>query len=92
MKFFLVVYDIADGKRRQKVAHRLEQAGQRVQESVFEVPLPHGANLARLKRDLGTLIHPEDSLRFYRLCQGCRAGSATLQGNAIALVPGLMLI
>jgi CRISPR-associated protein Cas2 len=92
MKFFLVAYDIADDNRRTKVAKRLEQTGQRVQESVFEVPIAREADLARLQRDLGILAQPGDSIRFYRLCASCREASTTLAGEPVALVPAFVLL
>ncbi|MFN5864938.1 MAG: CRISPR-associated endonuclease Cas2, partial [Pseudanabaena sp.] len=36
---WLVCYDVADDRRRLRLAKRLEQSCQRVQRSVFECPL-----------------------------------------------------
>lgn len=36
---WLVCYDVADNRRRQKLAKRMERVCQRVQSSVFECPL-----------------------------------------------------
>jgi CRISPR-associated protein Cas2 len=38
-KLWLVCYDVADDKRRNKLAKLMEQRCQRVQYSVFECPL-----------------------------------------------------
>lgn len=60
----LVVYDIADDKRRLKLSNFLEGYGRRVQESVFECFISldemkklHGQVLKRVKGD--------DNVRFY---------------------------
>jgi CRISPR-associated protein Cas2 len=61
----LIVYDIADDKRRLKLATFLEGYGRRVQESVFECFLSldemkklHGRVLKRVKPEV-------DNVRFY---------------------------
>ncbi|MGG6269705.1 CRISPR-associated endonuclease Cas2 [Leptolyngbya sp. AN03gr2] len=61
----LVVYDVADDKRRTKLAHFLEGYGRRVQESVFEcfLPLPEVKKLfEQVKRRVKA---KEDNVRFY---------------------------
>lgn len=68
--FLVVSYDIKSNSRRLKVAKKLEDFGTRVQYSVFECILDD-ARLKRLQGDLSSLIKDEDSLRFYRLCEGC---------------------
>lgn len=92
MKFYVVAYDIPDDKRRLQVAKRLEQAGTRVQGSVFEVPVAREGSLLRLRRDLAALVGPGDSLRFYRLCPGCRESSFAVTGEPVAVIPGFMLV
>lgn len=70
--FIVVTYDIADDRRRVRVAKCMEAHGRRVQWSVFDCLLGEG-ELASLRRELATLIDPEeDSVRFYRLCRRCR--------------------
>lgn len=65
---WLVCYDVADNKRRQKLVKLLEQQGQRVQYSVFECPLEE-KELRQLleKRWLKVLNLREDNLRIYPL-------------------------
>jgi CRISPR-associated protein Cas2 len=61
----LVVYDIADDKRRLKLSDFLEGHGRRVQESVFEcfVPLP---KMLKLWEQVKSKVKDrEDSVRFY---------------------------
>jgi CRISPR-associated protein Cas2 len=77
--FYLVAYDIADDQRRSKVAKILEDFGDRVQYSVFEMELERSEQRAEMQSRLEKVIDPErDSVRIYVLCQGCRAKVAIL--------------
>jgi CRISPR-associated protein Cas2 len=70
--FLLVSYDVADDRRRLKVAKVLTNYGQRVQKSVFECDLDDRRGL-KLKQEVDRLIdHEEDSVRYYTLCPRCR--------------------
>jgi CRISPR-associated protein Cas2 len=67
-KLWLVCYDVADDKRRTKLAKLIEQSCQRVQYSVFECPLEDSALAYHLqKRWLPILKLSEDNLRLYPL-------------------------
>lgn len=68
--FIVISYDIEDDKIRNRVAKTLENFGSRVQFSVFECNLTE-MQYADLKKNLSKLIKPEDSIRYYRLCQEC---------------------
>lgn len=74
----VICYDIADDRRRVRVARELEGWGRRVQDSVFEChfdPL----DLALLKATLAPLIDPvEDRVRYYALCGKDRGDIRTL--------------
>jgi len=72
MKQFLVVaYDIADNKRRNKVAKILEKHGLRCNESVFECVLTD-STIEKLKSKLEKIIHDkDDSVLLYYLCKPC---------------------
>jgi len=78
---YIIAYDIADNKRRLRVAKTLESWGYRIQESVFQLRLDTAA-LARVRSRLAALIsevlppppvHPS------------RPARADLRGAAIAL-------
>lgn len=72
--FYLVAYDIADDQRRTKVAKILEDFGDRVQYSVFEMQLERPEQLVAMQSRLAKAIDREtDSVRIYFLCQSCRA-------------------
>ncbi|MHB1590282.1 MAG: CRISPR-associated endonuclease Cas2 [Sulfuricella sp.] len=64
----LICYDIADDRRRNKVARLLEGWGERVQESVFECHIT-AIQQRRIIRDIAALIDAEqDKVRYYALC------------------------
>jgi CRISPR-associated protein Cas2 len=61
----LVVYDIADDRRRTKLSDFLEGYGRRVQESVFECFL-NLSEMQKLHQKVKRRVKlPEDNVRFY---------------------------
>jgi CRISPR-associated protein Cas2 len=67
----VVAYDIADARRRNRVARCLEGYGTRVNYSVFECVLKAAA-FRKLKRELAPLLKNRvDSVRFYPMCREC---------------------
>ena len=77
--FYLVAYDIPDDQRRTKVAKILEDFGDRVQYSVFEMELDRPEQLDEMQSRLEGVIDPQaDGIRIYFLCQGCRTKIAIL--------------
>lgn len=80
---YIVCYDIADDRRRNRVAKTLLGYGERVQESVFECHLD-GTRLKRLQTDLRPMLDEEaDRLRVYPLC-GKDAALVTWRGQGEA--------
>lgn len=78
--FTSICYDVADDRRRARVAMTLKDFGRRAQRSVFEADLSE-ARFERLVRRLRRLVKPEeDSVRIYRLCEACRAKVVALCG------------
>ena len=73
MAYFIICYDIADDKRRERVVKLLgDTGGVRVQYSVFEMRLAKG-DLRQLMDDLEAIISkPKDSLILYELCATCQ--------------------
>ena len=62
---YIIAYDIADNKRRLRVAKTLESWGYRIQESVFQLRLDT-ATLARVRSALAALISDvEDVIHIY---------------------------
>jgi CRISPR-associated protein Cas2 len=70
-QFMVVAYDIADNRRRSKIAKVLEQYGIRCNESVFECLLTE-ARIEKMKQQLQKLADSsEDSILYYYLCLPC---------------------
>lgn len=63
----VVTYDIADDKRRNKLARLLEGFGVRVQESVFECELDPKVLEQMVTRATKLIKWEEDSIRLYQL-------------------------
>lgn len=67
---YIIAYDIADNKRRLRVAKTLESWGYRIQESVFQLRLDT-AMLARVRSRLAALIsETDDVIHIYPMCWG----------------------
>ena len=80
----IIAYDIADTKRRLRVAKTLGSWGYRIQESVFQLRLD-STTLARVHDRLDALISDaEDAIHIYPICSSC-ADRADILGAAIAL-------
>ena len=73
---YVVTYDVAEDRARAKVAERLEEAGFRVQESVFECDL-RAPEIEALVGELADLIAGTEgsSVRAYRVCHDCLGAS-----------------
>jgi CRISPR-associated protein Cas2 len=67
----VVAYDVADDRRRARLASTLEDYGVRVQYSVFEC-LIDDRRLEELRRRAAAILDPsEDRIAYYRLCPRC---------------------
>lgn len=90
--FYLLAYDIADDRRRQKIARLMESMGVRVQGSVFEAYM-NPAELERtLRRAQKYFRKEEDSLRIYPLCAACRSKVRTLGQGGVTPPPGVRIV
>jgi CRISPR-associated protein Cas2 len=70
-RLWIVTYDIADPQRLRRIAQALEDEGERVQQSVFEI-WANRDRIRRLRQRLRPLLDlNEDSLRWYPLCGAC---------------------
>jgi len=70
-RFYIVAYDMASDKRRNKVHKILSGFGQWTQFSLFELFITD-KELVLLQNKLEKVINPEkDSVRFYPLCAAC---------------------
>ncbi|KPL73723.1 hypothetical protein ADN00_14220 [Ornatilinea apprima] len=89
--FYVIAYDIADNKRRAKIAREMEALGARVQGSVFEAWLTPAELKKLTTRAAKVLKADEDSLRYYVICEACRAKIQT-QGKAKTTPPPDLMI
>jgi CRISPR-associated protein Cas2 len=63
--YCLVIYDISDTKRRNKLIKILKGYGERVQESCFEAALA-AAKLKNLNEEIAHFFKTGDNIRIYR--------------------------
>lgn len=74
---YIIAYDIADNKRRLRVAKTLETWGYRIQESVFQLHLDT-ATLARVRSSLAALIsESDDVIHIYPICSSSAMAAPT---------------
>ncbi len=67
--FFVVAYDITDDGIRNKVAQLLENYGQRVQYSCFEVEIPRKNQVTLIKAYLNSWLEPTDRAFLYPITE-----------------------
>mgnify|MGYP003282023230 CR=1 FL=1 len=65
-KLVLIIYDITDNKRRNRMVKHLEAFGNRVQKSAFEALLPI-SKYHDMINGVKKIITNEDNVRIYRL-------------------------
>jgi CRISPR-associated protein Cas2 len=87
----LIVYDIPDDKRRQKLATFLEGHGRRVQYSVFECFISL-AEMKKLYENVQQRVQSaEDNVRFYWIAADCLPKAMTI-GSALPEPPPQLYI
>jgi len=68
-KHYLVIYDISNNKRLQKVAKKMEDYGHRVQKSVFEIEATEFI-IKKMRYEVATLMNmEEDSIVIFDICE-----------------------
>lgn len=88
----LVVYDIANNRRRQKLSKLLEGYGRRVQESVFECFLS-ADEMQRLYQLMERRVVPaEDNVRLYWISSGALTKTLTIGSAAPQPPPNALII
>lgn len=70
--FIVVSYDIVEDKRRNKIAKKLKDFGERVQKSVFECNLDEEKIKELIKVVTPLIDEEEDTLRIYKICESCK--------------------
>lgn len=92
MLLYVITYDIACNRRRQKVSDLLEGYGRRVQESVFECVLSR-IKYRELQQKLKRHINDtEDSVRFYPLSSHTRNKISIWGGPPVAELPRSLVV
>lgn len=92
MRTYLVCYDIEDDHDRLCVSRCLERYGDRVQYSVFEIHLRGQPQVDSLWNELKELAGETSNIRFYRLTINAIAGSFCLNGEPVAVKPGVIIL
>lgn len=78
---YIVSYDIADERRRARVAGTLLDYGRRLEESVFALNLDEELTIQMKQRLQRQINESEDTLHVFPLCTGC-AGKVEVMGRA----------
>lgn len=63
----IICYDIANNKRRRRLARLLLAYGERVLESVFVCRIPP-SDLARLQAAVSDIVSPPDKISYWQIC------------------------
>lgn len=79
---YVVAYDVANTKRRNKVSALLKEYGERVNLSVFECELENGKLPILRDKISGIIRKKEDVVIYYPLCLNC-LGSIVSDGKKI---------
>jgi CRISPR-associated protein Cas2 len=77
----VLVYDVADDRRRGRLRSCLMRFGTPVQESVFEFSLTREGLDRMLKAVHAAVVDGEDAIRYYVLCRACRNRAAGMNGG-----------
>ncbi|MDP8238809.1 MAG: CRISPR-associated endonuclease Cas2 [Candidatus Hatepunaea meridiana] len=90
---YLICYDISNDKKRTKLAKMLDNYGDRVQESVFELPRLDREIFDRCLSKLKKFkIDEEDSIRIYPLCESCKKGIILFGVGTAMEVPDVYIV
>lgn len=79
----IVVYDISDNKRRERLRKSLMCFGISVQKSVFEFDLTM-RQIEKMKRVISGIIQVgKDNVRCYQICKTCKQSVEVFGGDSI---------
>jgi CRISPR-associated protein Cas2 len=82
----VVVYDIPENKRRERLRKALRRFGNAVQKSVFECDLS-ARQIESMERVIrGIMDASADNVRYYKLCQACTREVEVFGGRRPATV------
>jgi CRISPR-associated protein Cas2 len=79
----IVVYDISDNKRRERLRKALMRFGNSVQKSVFEFDLTK-RQLQTMEMVIRGIISKDiDNVRYYQMCKSCISGVEVFGGQPL---------
>ena len=79
----VVVYDISENKRRERLRKSLMRFGNAVQKSVFECDLTQ-RQIEKMERVIRAIMSPsEDNIRYYKICKNCAVETEVFGGKAL---------
>jgi len=90
--FVIVSYDIADDRRRNRLAKALGVFGDRVQFSVFECNLEKGEYERMLKRLKRLIDETTDSVRVYSQCRTCKSRIEIIGQGTVTEDPDIIIV
>ena len=89
---YVLVYDVVNDRRRNKLHRTLKDYGTAVQRSVFEFDL-NAAEVQKMMKRVEALTSPdEDTVRLYRLCAACLTETRILGEGVLSLDPDFYII
>jgi CRISPR-associated protein Cas2 len=89
---YVLVYDVVNDRRRNKLHRTLKDYGTAVQRSVFEFDL-NAAEVQKMMKRVEALISPdEDTVRLYRLCAACLTETRIFGEGVLSLDPDFYII
>lgn len=89
---YVLVYDIVNDRRRNRLHRTLKDYGTAVQRSVFEFDLSPKEADAMMKRVEKLISSDEDTVRLYRLCSACLTDVRLLGEGTLSLDPDFYII
>jgi len=79
----VVVYDISDNKRRERLRKSLMRFGNSVQKSVFECDLTQ-RQIEKMERTVRAIMSAaEDNIRYYKICGACAREVEVFGGKSL---------
>lgn len=88
----IVVYDIADNKRRERLRKALLRFGNRVQYSVFECELTSRQIEKMAKAIRSIMLEEKDNVRYYQICKNCVQSVEVFGGNPLTTIKDVYVI
>ena len=89
---YVLVYDVANDRRRARLHEALKDYGSPVQRSVFELDVTPGQADAMMRRVAKLIDEAEDTVRLYRLCAACLPETRILGEGSVSLDPDFYVI